>query len=77
MYTLEMATSFKSIVPPENFGVVLYDSEKFITVMINPKDLINLSEEHKAEIIEYINNVKKTLEDLGATIFIVREALEE
>jgi hypothetical protein len=77
MYTLEMAEAFKLIIPPENFGVVLYDSEEFVTVMINPKDLLNLSEKHKTEIVQYINNVKKTLEDFGATVFIVREALEE
>jgi len=77
MYTVEMATAFKSIIPPENFGVVIYDSEEFITVMINPKDLLDLSEKHKTEIVQYINNIKKTLEDFGATVFIVREALEE
>jgi hypothetical protein len=77
MYTIEMATAFKALTPPENFGVVIYDSEKFITVMINPKDLVDLSEENKPKVVQYINDVKRTLESFGATVFIVREALEE
>ena len=77
MYTIEMATAFKGLTPPENFGVVIYDSEKFITVMINPKDLVDLSEENKPKVVQYINDVKRTLESFGATVFIVREALEE
>jgi dihydrodipicolinate synthase/N-acetylneuraminate lyase len=77
MYTPEMATEFKKIVSPKNFGVILYDNDDFVTVQIEPKDLLNLSSEEKIEAVQYINNVKDTLEKLGAIVFIVREAIEE
>jgi hypothetical protein len=77
MYTPEMATAFRAITPPKNFGVVLLENEDFITIQIDPKDLINLLDEDKPAVIQYINEVKKTLEDHGAIVMILREALEE
>ena len=77
MYTAEMATTFKKILPPKNFGVVLYDNDNFITLQIDPKDLLKLSNEEKISAVEYINTVKNTLEKLGAIVFIVREAIEK
>jgi hypothetical protein len=77
MYTPEMATAFKAITPPKNFGVVLLENEDFITIQIDPKDLINLLDEDKPAVIQYINDVKKTLEDHGAIVMILRQALEE
>ena len=77
MYTPEMASAFKAIVPPQNFGVTLYENDDFITMEIDPKELVDISEEKAIEITKYINDVKKTLEDFGATVFIVRNAIGE
>lgn len=77
MYTPEMASAFKSIVAPNNFGVVLYENDDFITMEIDPKDLVSLPDEDKIKAVEYVNNVKKTLESFGVVVFIVRKALEE
>lgn len=77
MYTPEMASAFKAISAPDNFGIILYENDDFITIEIDPKELINLSDEDKTKAVEYVNNVKKTLESFGAVIFIVRKALEE
>ena len=77
MYTVEMATAFKSIVPPQNFGVMIYDAEDFLTIMIEPKDLENLDKDQAEEIVKYINNVKKTLEDHGAIVLVVRNSPNE
>lgn len=77
MYTPDMATAFKSIVPPNNFGVVILDSDDFLTIQIDPKDLLSIAEEDKASVVQYINDVKKAFEDLGAVVLIVREALED
>lgn len=77
MYTVEMATAFKAITPPKNFGVVLLENPDFITIQIDPKDLIALSDEEKVEAVEYVNKVKKALEQNGAVVMILREALEE
>ena len=76
MYTPEMATAFKAIVPPKNFGLTIYDNDNFVTLEINPKDLVDLLDEDKTTVVKYINDVKNTLEELGAIVFIVREALE-
>jgi hypothetical protein len=77
MYTAEMATAFKAIVPPKNFGVVLLENEDFITIQIDPKELLAVPEEDLEAAVKYINDVKSALENLGAIVMILREALEE
>jgi hypothetical protein len=77
MYTPEMASAFKSISAPDGFGVVLYENDDFLTMEIDPKELISLSDDDKTKAVDYINQVKKTLESFGAVVFIVRKALEE
>jgi hypothetical protein len=77
MYTPEMATAFKSIVPPKNFGLTIFENPDFITLQVDPKDLLDLDEVRKQEIVDYINAVKKSLEDLDARIYVVRKPLEE
>ena len=72
-----MATAFKAIVPPKNFGVVLLENEDFITIQIDPKELLEIPEEDLEVAVKYINDVKSTLEGFGAVVMILREALEE
>lgn len=72
-----MATAFKAIVPPKNFGVVLLENQDFITIQIDPKELLAVPEEDLEAAVKYINDVKSTLENLGAIVMILREALEE
>ena len=72
-----MATAFKAIVPPKNFGVVLLENDDFITIQIDPKELLAVPEEELESAVKYINDVKSTLEGLGAIIMILREALED
>jgi hypothetical protein len=77
MYTAEMATAFKAIVPPKNFGVVLLENDDFITIQIDPKELMQVPDEDKEQAVKYINDVKKMLEGFGAIVLIIREALED
>jgi len=77
MYTTEMATAFRAIVPPKNFGVVLLENDDFITIQIDPKELLKVPYEDMETVVKYINDVKNTLEKLGAVVLIVREALED
>ena len=72
-----MADAFHAIIPPKNFGVVLYDSDDYITLKVETQELLALSEEDRQPAVDYINNVKKTLESFGAIVLIVREALPE
>lgn len=77
MYTEEMAIAFHNIPTPPNFGVELYDSKEWITVLVDPKSLMNRSEEELAQIVDYINKVKLELESAGAYVLVARDALEE
>lgn len=77
MYTIEMAKAFKKIKAPKNFGVLVYENENFITIQINPKQLINLTEKETEDAINYVNKVKKTFENLGAVVFVIRETIEK
>lgn len=72
-----MASAFKAIVPPKNFGVVLLENPDFLTIQIEPSDLEKLSEEEIPQAVQYINDVKRTLESFGAIVLVVREALEK
>lgn len=72
-----MAKAFKSIVPPENFGVTILENDDFVTVMIDPEQIESLLDDQVEPAVKYINDVKKALEDQGAIVFIVREALKD
>ena len=58
MYTLEMATAFKSIVPPNKFGLTVLENPDFLTLVVDPKDLENLADGEIELIVKYINDVK-------------------
>jgi hypothetical protein len=77
MYTVEMATAFKALVPPENFGVTILDANDFLTVQIDPEDIESLLDHQVEDAIQYIKDVKKVLEEQGAIVYIVREALKD
>lgn len=77
MYTDEMAKAFKSIEAPENFGVTILDANDFLTVQIDPEDIENLLDHQVDGAIQYIKDVKRVLEEHGAIVYIVREALKD
>lgn len=72
-----MATAFKSIVPPENFKVVILENNDFLTILIDPEDIEALTDEQVEPAVKYINDVKKTLENEGAVVFVVRDVLKD
>lgn len=76
MYTLEMATAFKEVLPPKNFGVEILDAGDFLTIRINPDDLDKLDNDEKLEAVQYVKNVKSALESAGGIVWIVREAIK-
>ena len=71
-----MASAFKAIKAPENFGVTILDNGDFLTVQVDPKELLELDKEHLEAAVQYIKDVKKALEDNKAIVLIVREALK-
>jgi hypothetical protein len=77
MYTDKMKQAFHLIKPPGEFRVDLYDNEQFITIMIDPNSLVGLLDNEAQDVVKYITDVKKALEDLGALVLVVREELED
>lgn len=77
MYTEEMSKAFHNIKAPEGFFVDLYDAENWLTIAIDPKLLVDKSQEELQLIVNYINDVKLALEQLGANVLVTREALGE
>lgn len=76
MYTDDMKRAFHSVLPPKNFkGVELLDNDNFITVRLDEKNFYSLTYEEKVEAIVYVTKVKKALEDAGAIVLVVRNAL--
>lgn len=76
MYTDAMRRAFHSVEPPKNFSVDLLDNDSFITVRANEKRFMQLLDSEKREAVEYMVRVKKALEDNGAVVLIVREAVK-
>lgn len=76
MYTDAMKMAFHSIRPPKRFSVELLDNDQFITIRADEKQFARLLDEEKREAVEYINKVKKALEDNGAIVLVVRKAIQ-
>jgi hypothetical protein len=77
MYTPEMAMAFKAIVPPKNFGVVLLENDDFLTIQIEPEEILKLTQDEIPQAVQYINDVKNVLESFGVPVLIVREPLDK
>jgi hypothetical protein len=80
MYTLEMKRAFRSITPPPNFEVELYEHNVeglfFIEIVADEYKFIKLLDEDKRSAVEYMIRVKKALEDNGAIVQLTRRAVE-
>ena len=76
MYTDSMQRAFRSILPPREFMVDIIDNEHFLSVRANESQFMKLDEFEKRRAIEYMVKVKKALEDNGAIVMLVREAVK-
>ena len=76
MYTDAMKMAFHSINPPKKFRVDIIDNEHFITVRANETMFMRLFDDEKREAVEYMVKVKQALEDNGAVVMLVREAVK-
>jgi hypothetical protein len=72
-YTKEMWDAFNNIECPNGFHIKVEDNVSFLKVTIDKEQYNNMTEESKPVVYGYINEVKKTLEDLGAVVFLVQE----
>jgi hypothetical protein len=76
MYTDEMKRAFRSIVAPKGIKVEIFDNDSFLSIRIDPKQLIKLKHDDKINAVQYIYRVKDALEQNGAIVLLVREALK-
>jgi hypothetical protein len=76
-YTKEMWNAFNDIECPGGFHIKVEDKISFLKVTIDKEQYNNMTEESKPVVYGYINEVKKTLEDLGAVVFLVQEKWDD
>jgi len=62
--------------PPPNFSVDIIDNEHFLSVRANELEFMRLDEFEKRRALEYMVKVKKALEDNGAIVMLVRNAVK-
>lgn len=77
VYTDMMKRAFHSIEAPKGFYVDVIDNDHFITLRINEKVLMRLSHDDKIAAIQYVARVKDALEQNGAIVMIVRNAIQK
>jgi len=77
MYTNDMKRAFHSIIPPKNFGIELIDNDTFITIKLSERSFLHFTHDEKIEAVKYVTMVKKALEQNGAIVLVVRDALEK
>ena len=77
MYTEEMSKAFHAIEAPKNFGVSLADAGDWINIIVDPESVMKLQQSELEDAVKYINDVKKALEQSGAIVQIVREAVSD
>ena len=72
-YTKKMWDAFNNIECPGGFHIKVEDKLFFLKVTVDEEQYNNMTEESKPVVYGYLNEVKKTLENLGAKIFLVQE----
>lgn len=76
MYNDMMKKAFHSISAPRGFYVDVIDNEHFITLRINENIFMNLLHDEKVQALQYVIRVKEALEQNGAVVMIVRNAVK-
>lgn len=76
-YTDMMRRAFHSINAPKGFYVDIFDNENFLTLRIDEKMFMKLSHDEKIQALQYVIKVKSALEDNGAVVLVVRNAVKE
>ena len=73
-----MRKAFRSLdhYAPRGFQLDLIDNDHFITIRASEKMFMSLLDEDKRRAVEYMVRVKKALEDNGAIVMLVREAIK-
>ena len=78
MYTDAMKKAFRSLDHhcPKGFSVELIDNNDFITLRVDPEQLVRLNDFEQRRATEYVVKVFKALEDNGAVVLLVRRPID-
>ena len=68
MYTPLMKQAVKTIAIPKDFKIDILDYDTFLTIQFYESQWKHYSETERFLCIQYLNKVKKTLENLGARV---------
>ena len=68
MYTHLMKQAVKTIPIPKDFKIDIVDYDTFLTIQFYESQWKHYSETERFLCIQYLNKVKKTLENLGAKV---------
>ena len=68
MYTPLMKKAVKTIPIPKDFKIDILDYSTFLTIQFYESQWRHYSETERFLCIQYLNKVKKTLENLGARV---------
>jgi hypothetical protein len=68
MYTPLMKQAVKTITIPKDFKIDILDYNTFLTIQFYESQWKHYSETERFLCIQYLNKVKKTLENLGAKV---------
>ena len=70
MYTEQMQKAFKSISAPKEFRAAIVDYDTFLTIRFYESQWRHYTESERFKCVQYMMNVKKALESLGAVVAI-------
>jgi len=70
MYNAEMQKAFRSVKVPKGFKAHIVDYEKFLTIRFYESQWKDYTEAQRFKCVQYMVNVKKALESLGAIVAI-------
>jgi hypothetical protein len=76
MYTDSMRKAFHSIVPPENFSIIVIDNDHFITLKLDEHKFLKMVHDEKMEALKYVVKIKKCTRTRGAIVLVTREAIK-
>ena len=72
-YTKEMMDLFNKIECPGGFNIMIENQGFFLKIKIDQDQYDNMTEDSKPVVYQYLNEVKKTLEDFGVKTLLVKE----
>ena len=70
MYNAEMQKAFRSVKVPKGFKAHIVDYDKFLTIRFYESQWKDYTEAQRFKCVQYMVNVKKALESLGAIVAI-------